>query len=145
MDRHQKLYDEARSALELRLRDLEAEITVLQNQVTLLGNMTRELNDRGQAAVVAVERGGLLATLAKLRDQRAGLALSLSGIQSYPTRHVGEPNALQNPVRPRPVLYLSLGITIGLLLGTFAAFFAELLSKARREMIVRQGMVPPNR
>jgi uncharacterized protein involved in exopolysaccharide biosynthesis len=130
-ERHQKLYDEASSAQQTRLRDLGVEIVALQNQVNLLEKLTKDLDDRGQAAVVAVERGGLLGALAKLRDQRASLELSLSAMQSYPTRLVGKPAVSNDPVRPRPALYLSLGVVLGLLLGVFAAFVAEFLANAR--------------
>jgi hypothetical protein len=144
IERHRKLYEEARGAQEERLRDLNAETAVLQNQVNLLANLTKELDDRGQAAVVAVERGGLLGTLAKLRDQRATLALSLSAMQSFPTRLVGEPTFSQEPVKPKPALYLALGVMLGLLLGVLGAFFAEFLSRARKGVIVRQGATPPS-
>jgi uncharacterized protein involved in exopolysaccharide biosynthesis len=139
IERHRKLYDEARSAQEVRLRDLNAEIVALQDQANLLGNLTKRLEDRGQAAVVAVELGALLGTLATLRNQRTSLALSLSAMQSYPTRLVGEPILSQGPVRPKPVLYLLIGAVVGLLLGVFSVFFAEFVSRARKEMAVRQG------
>jgi uncharacterized protein involved in exopolysaccharide biosynthesis len=84
----------------------------------------------------------LLATLAKLRDQRANLAVSLSAMQSYPTRLVGAPLSSKGPVRPRPGLYLTLGVVGGLLLGALVAFFAEFLSNARREMAARGSALP---
>jgi uncharacterized protein involved in exopolysaccharide biosynthesis len=139
IERHRNLYGEVRNSQDARLRDLDSEIGAMQTQVSLLANLTKELNDRGQAAVVAVERGKLLETLATLRGQRMGLLLSLSTIQSHPTRLIGEPNRSEDPVKPKPVLYLALGVTLGLLLGVFAAFFAEFLSRARKEVIVRQG------
>jgi uncharacterized protein involved in exopolysaccharide biosynthesis len=139
--RHRKLYDEGRTAQEARLHELELEIVALKNQASLLGKLTKQLDDRGQAAVVAVELSGLLGTLSALRSQRTSLALALSAVQSYPTRLVGQPIPAQKPVRPRPVLFLLVGVVAGLLLGLFAVFFAEIVSSARREMTVRQGEV----
>lgn len=144
MERHQIRYNEARSAQETRLHDLNAETLMMQDQANVLERLTKTLDDRGQAAVLAVERGSLLGTLAKMRDQRATLALSLSAMQSYPTRLVGEPTSSHEPVQPKPVLYLTSGVIAGLFLGAFAAFVAEFLSRARNEMAARARIAPEN-
>lgn len=138
MERHRILFEEARNVQELRLRDLEEDIGELQAQAKLLENLTKRLHDGAQAAVVAVERGNLLGTLARLRSERMTLVLSLSAVQSYPSRLIAEPISVEKPIKPRPALYLAMGIVFGVFFGVLGAFGAEFLSKVKNNQAARR-------
>lgn len=133
LERHRSAYEEVRGATETRLHNLDAEIKSLEMQVSSLGRMVRNLEDSSQAAILAIERGTLLNMLATLKAQRSNLLLALSESQSYPTRLLGEPTNGERAVRPKPILYISVAVFVGVALGIFAALIAEFVSRVRRE------------
>lgn len=138
IQRHEAMYQEVRKTQETRIANLDTEISELETQINLLARVTGQLEDRGQAAIIAMERGERLTMLGTLRWRRTDLALSLSPPLSQATRLIREPTVGESPIQPRPVLYLSLGAAVGLLLGILSAILFELLSKVRNEATVRK-------
>ena len=87
-----------------------------------------------QAAVLLQEKSKFLQELPSMEQEQALLTLSLSRLQTLSTRFLREPTSPTSPERPRPVLYLSLALIIGIMLGTMAVFIAEFVTNARRRL-----------
>lgn len=138
LERHYELYKQVRSAKEAQIDELEREIKALQAQADALARVVKNV-DPGQTAVVTLERGNLLSALATLRTQRTNLALSLTGVGTYPTRLIQEPTLAVGPIRPNPPLYVLLGAALGLVLGIAVALVVEFLGRAREISRVRES------
>lgn len=125
LNRHQALWNATQERRMAHITQLDREIDLLEAQVHSLRPLTEGLEDRAQAAVVAVERGSLLSSLANLRDEQAENTLIMSPVQSYRTRLIKEPTLPTEPAKPRFLLYLVLGVLLGLVLAVFNSFFVE--------------------
>ena len=95
-----------------------------------------KVSDPLQAAVLLQEKSKFLQELPSMEQEQALLNLSLSRLQTVPTRFLREPTTPISPERPRPVLYLSLALIIGVMLGAMAVFIAEFITNARQRLRV---------
>lgn len=137
LERHQKLYERTRDAKEAQLRELDRQIEAIEAHARRMADLVKEVGP-GQAAVLTLERGNLLAALTGLRAQRTNLVLSLAASDAFPTRPIQEPTLATNPITPNAALYLVLGSVIGLVLGMAVALIVEFLSRARMTPPIRE-------
>ena len=135
MDRHKKLFDMGRSEQEkqfeslLRHRDaIERGLVAIRDRISALGK-----GDASLAGLLTLEQDRLLQQLPQVEQQIVALRLAMSELQSTPTFLLREPTLPIKPIKPKPALYLSLAMVLGLILGVFGAFFAEFLDKVRRQ------------
>jgi len=141
LGQHDALFTQAFAAQRARLESLRDQLQAFDAQIASLTEHIASLreNNPAQSAILAVEKGSLLAERPLLEQQHAQLELGLSGMSSQPTRLIREPTLPANGVNDdRMSLYLALGLVLGLMLGAFVAFLAEFLSRARAELRARR-------
>jgi len=93
-----------------------------------------KMNNPLQAAVLLQEKSKFFQELSSMEQEQAVLNVSVSRLQTLSTRFLREPTTPISPERPRPVLYLSLALIIGVMLGAMAVFIAEFVTNARRRL-----------
>ena len=93
-----------------------------------------KLNNPLQAAVLLQEKSKFFQELSSMEQEQAVLNVSVSRLQTLSTRFLREPTTPISAERPRPVLYLSLALIIGVMLGAMAVFIAEFVTNARKRL-----------
>lgn len=138
-----KVQREHEQWLQEAVKQQHTRLDVLGNRMTLSHQHMEALNDSIarlkvsdplQAAVLLQEKSKFLQELPSMEQEQALLNLSLSRLQTLPTRFLREPTTPISPERPRPVLYLSLALIIGIILGAMAVFIAEFITNARQRL-----------
>lgn len=134
---HQRRYDEAFLTHREHLSMLELQIADVRRQEASLGEHVEQLklSNPAQAALVAIERARLVALEPSLLETRARLRLGLMPPQSEQTRVLLPPTLPERAVRPRRLLYIIVGVSLGLLFGVFAAFAREFVEKVRQKTL----------
>ncbi len=130
---HAKLYSQVIDEQNQHLQSLNGQINAMNAHITKLSAYTEELRTKSpvQVALLAIERGKLLAEVASLENEYMALRLALSGMQTQPTRLLKEPTLPEIRAKPNRQLVLVLAVILGLMLGVFAAFVVELLARAK--------------
>lgn len=133
---HEQWLQEAVKQQHARLDSLGDRITMAHQHMQALDQSIAKLKGSNplQVTVLLQEKGKFLQELPTMEQEQALLALSLSRLQTLPTRFLREPTTPIAPERPRPVLYLALALIIGVMLGAMAVFIAEFVTNARRRM-----------
>lgn len=130
-----QLYEENLQMKNEYLQTLTAQIAAnesYQKQLDTHIDQTAK-KDPAQAAVLALERGQLLAIIPDLVEQQYQLRASINNLDSYPAHLLSEPQLPENPVRPRRALVLLLALISGGISGITAAFIAEVIKFGRTE------------
>jgi hypothetical protein len=99
-------------------------------QLNELISRTRKL-DAAQAAVLAVEKSRLVGEVPKIEDRISTLQFYLTRLYTFPTQVIRKPTIQNSPVKPEGKLYIGISVVLGIILGVFAAFFIEFVSKLR--------------
>lgn len=140
-----KVQSEHEQWLQEAVKQQHTRLDVLGDRMTLSHQHMQALNesiarlkvsDPLQAAVLLQEKSKFLQELPSMEQEQALLNLSLSRLQTVPTRFLREPTTPISPEQPRPVLYLSLALIIGVMLGAMAVFIAEFITNARQRLRV---------
>ena len=135
MDRHKQLFDMGRSEQQKQFESLQKHRDAIERGLIAIRERISALG-KGDAALVGLltlEQDRLLQQLPQVEQQIVALRLAMSELQSTPTFLLREPTLPIKPIKPKPALYLSLAMVLGLILGVFGAFFAEFLDKVRRQ------------
>jgi LPS O-antigen subunit length determinant protein (WzzB/FepE family) len=135
LEEHRVRFEQAAALIKSHLDSLTSQTEAFQSQIALIQaemDQVREVNPV-QASVLAVESGKLMAQLPGLEQRRNQLQLDLLDSRSYASQLLRSPTVAAKPVQPRPKLYIAIALVLGVMLGVFAAFFAEFLNNARRE------------
>ena len=135
---HEQGLQEAVTQQHTRLDVLGDRMTLSHQHMQALNESIARLkvSDPLQAAVLLQEKSKFLQELPSMEQEQALLNLSLSRLQTVPTRFLREPTTPISPEQPRPVLYLSLALIIGVMLGAMAVFIAEFITNARQRLRV---------
>ena len=133
---HEQWMQEAVKQQHTRLDLLGDRMTLSHQHMQALNDSIAKLKSSNplQAAVLLQEKSKFLQELPSMEQEQALLNLSLSRLQTLPTRFLREPTSPISPERPRPVLYLSLALIIGVMGGIMAVFIAEFVTNARRRL-----------
>ncbi len=140
-----KVQREHEQWLQEAVKQQHSRLDVLGDRMTLAHQHMQALNESIvrlkvsnplQAAVLLQEKSKFLQELPSMEQEQALLTLSLSRLQTVPTRFLREPTAPISPERPRPVLYLALALIIGVMLGLMAVFITEFVKNARQRLRV---------
>jgi LPS O-antigen subunit length determinant protein (WzzB/FepE family) len=142
---HQQVFDDIRFQLQDRLQSLQRQKDRVTQSINLLENRIRSLGneDASMGAMLTLEKTNLLQQLPGLEGQINSLQLKLSSVQSNPTTLMRQPTLPVGAIQPKPMLTLALAGMIGILLGIFAAFAAEFLSRAREQMAAAENNNEP--
>ena len=141
-----KVQREHEQWLQESVKQQHTRLDVLGDRMTLSHQHMQALNesiarlkvsDPLQAAVLLQEKSKFLQELPSMEQEQALLNLSLSRLQTVPTRFLREPTTPISPERPRPVLYLSLALIIGVMFGAMAVFTTEFVTNARQRLRTR--------
>jgi hypothetical protein len=137
--RHERLYDAALNVQRERLAMLNGALSQFEERTNLLKEQLRNLKSRDSAtqALLALEYASLVGTEPGLRTQILDTKLALLPPRTIPSQLVLVPTLAKGPLRPRPTLYMGMGVIGGLMLGLIVALLAEFLANARREMRLR--------
>ena len=134
---HDQLWKEVTSQQRARLDLIAERVQRMRQQMQSLDTLSAsKTSNPTQLAMLMQEKSKFLLELPALEEEQSALALSLSRLQTLPTRLLREPTAPTSPEQPRPVLYLSLALIIGVMLGAMAIFFAEFITNARQRLRV---------
>ncbi len=133
---HDQLWQEITSQQRARLDLIAERAQRMRQQMQSLTDTLSALKSSSpaQSALLAQEKSKMLLELPLLEEEQSALSMSMSRLQTLPTRLLREPTTPMSPERPRPVLYLSLALIIGVMLGTMAVFIAEFVTNARRRL-----------
>ena len=133
---HEQWMQEAVKQQHTRLDLLGDRMTLSHQHMQALNDSIAKLKTSSplQAAVLLQEKSKFLQELPSMEQEQALLNLSLSRLQTLPTRFLREPTSPISPERPRPVLYLSLALIIGVMGGVMAVFVSEFVTNARRRL-----------
>jgi len=133
---HDQLWQEVTSQQHARLDLITERAQRLRQQLQSLSDTLSALksSNPAQSAMLAQEKGKLLQEIPVLEEEQSALSLSLSRLQTLPTRLLRQPTTPTSPERPRPVLYLSLALIIGVMLGAMAVFITEFVTNARQRL-----------
>ena len=133
---HDQAYNKAYTDQKHHLQMLTDYKASIQSQLQAMNGQIRRLDHKNpaQAAVLAIEAGKFLSLLPEIESQIMNIELTLSDFQSKPTSLLRKPTLPRKAERPRPHLYLALGVVLGMFLGIFAAFLHEFLANARIEL-----------
>ena len=136
---HEQWLQEAVKQQHTRLDVLGDRMTLSHQHMQALNESIARLkvSDPLQAAVLLQEKSKFLQELPSMEQEQALLNLSLSRLQTVPTRFLREPTTPISPERPRPVLYLSLALIIGVMFGAMAVFTTEFVTNARQRLRTR--------
>jgi hypothetical protein len=135
MSDHRQPYDEAVRVQNEYLTAVEEQLLQLHQDVDALTEHLHGLKakDPSEAALVTLERATRRAAEPTLESTRTTLRLVLMPPHTQPTQLLQEPTLPERAARPRPALYITVGVVLGILMGLFAAFCAELLASARKK------------
>lgn len=130
---HEQWLQEAVKQQHTRLELLIDRATLARQHMQVLDeNIAKlKLNNPLQAAVLLQEKSKFFQELSSMEQEQAILNLSVSRLQTLSTRFLREPTTPISPERPRPLLYLSLSLVVGVMLGIIAVFIAEFITNAR--------------
>jgi len=133
LSEHQQIY---LKALGSRQKSLDALIEYKSNiQAKLQGmsKLLRKLNQQNPvpAALLTIEEGKYFSMLPELESAISDTRMSMSELQTKPTTLLREPTLARQSVYPRPFLYLTLGLFIGLFTGVIAAFIHDFFANIR--------------
>lgn len=133
---HTKLYSQSMDILRQRLQSLDKQIKALNDHLEKLSAHIEAVGKQGptQAAILAIEQGKLLAQIPGLEREHTTLRLSLSDIQSQPSKLLRAPTLPNSQVKPKPKQMLALAAVLGLMFGIVAAFLFEFFDKARPQL-----------
>ena len=133
LEEHRARFEQAAALIQSHLDSLTGQTEAFQSQIALIQaemDQVREVNPV-QASVLAVESGKLMAQLPALEQRRNQLQLDLLDSRSYASQILRSPTVAAKPIQPRPKLYIAIALVLGVMLGVFAAFFAEFLHFVR--------------
>jgi uncharacterized protein involved in exopolysaccharide biosynthesis len=136
---HRRLYEEATQLQHEHVSVLDANLERFRQEADSLKVQRQHVKslDASEAALVALERAKLVTSEPELETEKLKLRLALLSPGTEPTRLLQEPTLPKYASRPRPLLYIGIGVAMGLMLGLIAAVVAEFWAKARREMAAR--------
>ena len=136
LQEHRSVFDKALKERKKQFDELVRQIDSTQAQNAALSERIRMLTSQipSVAAVLTLEKTRIMAELPDLLQRRGELEFALSSVKSRATRVIRKPTLPVKPVKPRIGLYMVLSVLLGLVLGVFAVFFSEVLSKARQEL-----------
>ncbi len=139
----QNILEEHRGLLDSVINSRKELISKLSERVEAMDKQIRQLNelisrtrkvDAAQAAVLAVEKSRLVGEVPEIVDRISTLQLYLSRLHTFPTQVIRKPAMQSSPVKPKRKLYIGISVVLGIVLGVFAAFFFEFISKLRRSI-----------
>lgn len=135
---HSALFLEAKQKQENLLNNIKNRHSEYTKQLELMNKQINGLEKKNpeQASLVAVEKGKFLTTLPELESQIANLELVLSSIQTKPTKLLRTPTLPRAAKTPKPVLYISIGIFLALLLGVMSTFIIEFISNIKKSISI---------
>jgi len=133
---HEQWLQEAVKQQRTRLDLLIDRTTLAHQHMSALDENIAKLkaNNPLQVAVLLQEKSKFFQELSSMEQEQAVLNVSVSRLQTLSTRFLREPTTPISPERPRPVLYLSLALIIGVMLGAMAVFIAEFVTNARQRL-----------
>jgi uncharacterized protein involved in exopolysaccharide biosynthesis len=137
LDDHQKISKEVLTQKHTVLNTLDTQIKETKDQLSVLNSRFNGLNDQHDLPLITAlsqEKTNLLLTLPQLEKQRSELLISISELQTVPTRLLRNPTLSISAVKPKPVLYILMTLMLGIVFGVFAAFMLEFLAKAKAQM-----------
>lgn len=139
MREHQELFDLARKERQQSLNQLQSighdvDRALAANEKEL-GVWVRQPVMAGQVSALRVyfasEKSKLLEQRALLEQRQTDLRMAML-FHSKPTALIKAPTLAVHPIKPRPLLYFTFAMGIGLMLGILCAYAAEFICKARR-------------
>jgi LPS O-antigen subunit length determinant protein (WzzB/FepE family) len=138
---HERILLDTTRRLQERADVLSQRIIQSREQLTALDRGVNALkpDDTKGIAILLQEKTNIIREIPGLEQEEATLRLSLSQLQTFPTRVLREPTLPEKKVKPRPMLYTAVGVVLGVMLGLFAAFFAEFAEKARQRIRATEG------
>ena len=139
MREHQELFDLARKEYQQSLnrvqsigQDVDRALAANEKE---LGIWVRQPVMAGKVSALRVyfasEKSKLLEQRALLEQRQTDLRMAMS-YHSKPTALIKAPTLAVDPLKPRPLLYFTFALGIGLMLGILCAYVAEFIGKARR-------------
>ena len=133
---HDQLWREVTSQQHARLDLITERIQRMRQQIQSLNETRSALksSNPAQLAMLMQERGKLIIELPILEEEQTALTLSVSRLQTQPTRLLRQPTSPTLPERPRPLLYMSLALFISIMLGIISVFMVEFITNARRRL-----------
>ena len=134
LDSHEKKYAELRGLRESELQSITNQISTIEGRYDSLAHLTKDVTDRSQAAIMAVEQGSLLSVLADLQKEKAKVSLSLADGMSYQTRLISAPFLPTEPIKPKPVLIMVIGVMLGLIFGVASVFVGEMAHSVKKRL-----------
>lgn len=120
----QAQYEQAVAALKKRLTAVQAVLTRL-NRVPFAPVRGAADDHPLQSDSISPALGWTAAVLGSLEQQITNLDAKLSPLSSRPPRAVAGPTVPVRPIRPRPVLYMLLGVVGGVVFGIILAALAD--------------------
>jgi LPS O-antigen subunit length determinant protein (WzzB/FepE family) len=131
--RHEKILAENTELMRQRLAVLTERVKQSRELLDTLGHTAESIksSDSRNVTILLQEKTGLARELPQVETDLGTVRASLLSSQTYPTRSLRDPTAVDKPVRPRPALYGALGVVIGGMLGLFAVFLASFREKLR--------------
>lgn len=132
-EQHRQQYDKVLQLQRDYLAALERQLRLTDSHLASLERQLKRLPESSvnESALLSIEHARLSSKRPELEADLMQVGLALLPPLTEPTRVLQSPTLAADPSRPRPVLYLGLGIGLGIALGVFAAFLAESLMTAR--------------
>ncbi len=127
--KEQVQYEQALAALKRRLTAVQAVLTRL-DRVPFAPARGAADDHSSQSDSISPALGWTAAGLGSLEQQITNLDAKLSPLSNRPPRAVVGPTVPVRPIRPRPVLYMLLGVVGGMVFGIILAALADWFSAA---------------
>lgn len=136
INNHKAVYNNALGQQRTMLQTLDARMQEARQQISELNKRFEAVvaSDAATAAVLSQEKSSLWSSMYQLEQRRSEVMLSMSELKAMPTQAIRLATLPEKPVMPKPLLYLSLAVVVGSILGMFAAFMVEFLVNAREQM-----------
>jgi uncharacterized protein involved in exopolysaccharide biosynthesis len=125
----QAQYEQAFAALKRRLTAVQAVLTRLNRAPFALARGAAD-NHSSQSDSISPALGWTAAGLGSLEQQITNLDAKLSPLSNQPPHAVAGPTVPVRPIRPRPLLYMLLGVVGGVIFGIILAALADWFSAA---------------
>ena len=106
---HQKISKEVLAQKHSVLNTLDSQIKETKDQIAVLNTRFNSLNDQHDLPLITAlsqEKSNLLLSLPQLEKQRSEILISISELQTVPTRLLRNPTLSVSAVKPKPVLYI---------------------------------------
>jgi len=142
LQEHKTVFDKAIQERKKEFDELVRQIDSIQTQADVLSERIRMLTSQNPslAGMLILEKTRIMAELPALLQRRGELEFALSSIKSKPTRVIRKPTLPVKQIKPRVGLYMLLSVLVGLMLGIFAVFFSEFISRVRQELKRRDAV-----